>query len=405
MGFRFRKSFRLAPGLRMNLSGSGLGFSVGPRGATVSFGKRGAYMNAGIPGTGISMREKIGGGRSARKASASPAEEVSIRVGVSDDGTVSFNDQYGRPLPDKYVAIAKRQHGESIRNLIQKKCDEINAQIDSVGEIHLCTPSPRERPSYVARAFDVPEPVKPQEKRLGFFWSLFRSRREKVDAENRDALAKYQQCLAAWESERAQFFAVEEKRKALIDVGIYSDVNDMELFLEDSLKEIAWPRETVVSTEVLEVGRVVFIDVDFPELEDMPANKAAVPAKGYRLSVKEMSPTNIQKLYMKHIHGIAFRIVGEVFHALPRSEIVVFSGFSQRASKATGQISDEYLISVRVGRGAWEEIDFNALEVIDVTVALEQYELRRSMTKTGIFKPIDPFTLLESAGVGSQPSA
>jgi hypothetical protein len=39
MGFRFRKSFKLAPGVRMNLSGSGLGWTLGPRGASIGIGK------------------------------------------------------------------------------------------------------------------------------------------------------------------------------------------------------------------------------------------------------------------------------------------------------------------------------------------------------------------------------
>lgn len=38
MGLRFRKSFKLAPGLRLNMSGSGFSWSVGPRGASIIWG-------------------------------------------------------------------------------------------------------------------------------------------------------------------------------------------------------------------------------------------------------------------------------------------------------------------------------------------------------------------------------
>ncbi len=38
---RFRKSIKLAPGLRPNLSGRGASLTVGPRGASVNFGTRG----------------------------------------------------------------------------------------------------------------------------------------------------------------------------------------------------------------------------------------------------------------------------------------------------------------------------------------------------------------------------
>ncbi len=60
MGFRFRKSFKLMPGVRVNLSSKGLSTTVGVRGASVNISKRGTYLNTGIPGTGISSRTRIG---------------------------------------------------------------------------------------------------------------------------------------------------------------------------------------------------------------------------------------------------------------------------------------------------------------------------------------------------------
>lgn len=54
MGFRIRKSIKIAPGLRINLSKSGVSASVGKRGATVNIGKNGVKSTIGIPGTGIS---------------------------------------------------------------------------------------------------------------------------------------------------------------------------------------------------------------------------------------------------------------------------------------------------------------------------------------------------------------
>lgn len=58
MGFRFRRSFRLAPGLRLNLGKSGASASVGRRGAWLTFGPRGVRATVGIPGTGLSYSEQ-----------------------------------------------------------------------------------------------------------------------------------------------------------------------------------------------------------------------------------------------------------------------------------------------------------------------------------------------------------
>lgn len=55
MGFRFRRSVRLFPGVRLNVSGkSGLSASFGTRGAWLTVGRRGTRATMGIPGTGIS---------------------------------------------------------------------------------------------------------------------------------------------------------------------------------------------------------------------------------------------------------------------------------------------------------------------------------------------------------------
>lgn len=60
MGFRFRKSLTIIPGVRINLSKTGGSLSVGRRGATVNAGKRGVYTTIGYPGTGMSYRQRVG---------------------------------------------------------------------------------------------------------------------------------------------------------------------------------------------------------------------------------------------------------------------------------------------------------------------------------------------------------
>ncbi len=63
MGFRFRRSIRIAPGLRINLSKSGLSATVGRPGASVNIGRRGVTGTAGLPGTGLSYQSRLGGRR------------------------------------------------------------------------------------------------------------------------------------------------------------------------------------------------------------------------------------------------------------------------------------------------------------------------------------------------------
>lgn len=397
MAFRFRKSIRLAPGVRMNFSSRGVSTTIGPRGASVNFSSRGTYLNAGIPGTGLSSRQRIGGPSPKTRARRSEPSftSVSVTVSVSDDGTVSFRDSDGNPLPDRVVNIAKKQKGDNIRLLIQKKCDEINAQTEALGKLHLDTPNPDIKPRYQPRGFSEPEPTPPNPKGLGLLGRLFESRRLKIEQFNAKQRQEFERELAEWRIRQKEFNEAEKRRKDMIEHGIYNDVHAMETFLEGELHEITWPRETLISTEVQADGKCVFADVDLPEIEDMPSKTAAVPQRGYKLNIKDMSPTQIQKLYMNHVHGIGFRIVGEIFAALPIAEIVVLSAFSQRNDPGTGHITDQYLYSVRVERKEWSKIRFGNLQNLDVVEALTKFDLRRNMTKNGIFKPITPFSPTE----------
>jgi hypothetical protein len=59
MGFRFRRSIKIAPGIRLNVSKSGVSASIGRRGATINVSENGTRATVSIPGTGISYTENL----------------------------------------------------------------------------------------------------------------------------------------------------------------------------------------------------------------------------------------------------------------------------------------------------------------------------------------------------------
>ncbi|MFT3894734.1 MAG: DUF4236 domain-containing protein [Anaerolineales bacterium] len=59
MPIRFRRTFKLFPGVKVNLSRGGVSFTVGPRGARLNFSKRGVKQTVGIPGSGLSETSYI----------------------------------------------------------------------------------------------------------------------------------------------------------------------------------------------------------------------------------------------------------------------------------------------------------------------------------------------------------
>lgn len=70
---RFRKSVKIMPGVRLNLSKSGVSTSFGGRGATLNVGKRGVRSTLSVPGTGLSWSSMSGWDESKRSR---PADEI-----------------------------------------------------------------------------------------------------------------------------------------------------------------------------------------------------------------------------------------------------------------------------------------------------------------------------------------
>lgn len=393
MGFRFRKSIKIIPGLKLNLGKRGASLSVGGRGATLTFGSSGTRITAGIPGTGISYSEKIGS--SSKKQSAqtfsSVPQEIKTSLTVSDDGNIDLLDDNGKSLPPKIKKLALEQSKEKIRVFLEQKAEEWNKEINEILNIHLKTPSPEREIVFIPKPFDIPKPVPPDQKQAGFFGKFIKSKQESIQRENETALQKHKNELAKWDEVRNKYETSENNRRWLIEMGRYSDPEKMQEFLEYIFGEIEFPRETLLSFQVESDGKAVMIDVDLPEIEDLPAEQAAIAKNGMKLNFRNRSESQIRKDYMNHIHGIAFRIIGQTYVALPTIEKIVCSGYSQRPNKATGQINDEYLFSVRVTREEWKKINFGNLKEIDLPACLGSFDIRRKMTKTGVFTPITPF--------------
>ena len=84
MGFGFRKSFKIAPGVRLNVGKKGISsISVGGKGARVSVGKKGTRTTISAPGTGLSYSTFKSHSKTNRNAPSNtePNLAVSIIVG------------------------------------------------------------------------------------------------------------------------------------------------------------------------------------------------------------------------------------------------------------------------------------------------------------------------------------
>jgi len=392
MGMRFRRTISLAPGLRLNLGARGASLSAGPRGASITIGRNGVYGNVGMPGTGLSYRTRLDG----RPNISSPPDDAEntvqpapVTASISDDGRLLLTGPDGLPFPEDEHAAALKRNRPCLIDLLERRATELNEWSDRLIRPHLQTPTPMSfDDEFVPAPFELPRPEKPDPEEVSLISSWFGGR-ERADARYQEELASYRVAISQWRAAEENHGTDQEAARARHERWRDGDAIAAQELLEDRLGGISWPRETLISYQTTETE--LRVDVDLPEVEDMPAEIAGVLKREMRVEMRPKGNTERRLDYVTHVHSIAFRIAGEAFAAMPGLWNVLISGFSQRLSQATGRVEDEYLYSVRIDRSNWELINFSRRDEIDPSEAMSRFDLRRDMTRTGVFRTIYPF--------------
>lgn len=84
MGLRFRKSFKIAPGVKVNLNKKSAGVTIGTKGAHYTIntsGKRTASV--GLPGTGLSYSTTSGSGKKGSKRKPTKKDTINRVIGIA----------------------------------------------------------------------------------------------------------------------------------------------------------------------------------------------------------------------------------------------------------------------------------------------------------------------------------
>jgi hypothetical protein len=388
MGVRFRRRVTIAPGVSLNISKRGLGISAGPRGVKAGIGPRGVHHSVGLPGTGLFYRKDASWGQT--KSQGQQAATADVAVHVRDDGTVHFTDQAGQLLTPATERAAKTQIGPQVRKLLDDLCAQSAAEIHAILNIHETTPAPNQPLPYMATPFADKKPERPTPRTAGLLGALWPPHRRRIDAANEEQQRTYAREKQDWRTAKEQHEQRDAEAAARFNAARSGDAQEMERFLSDRLASLTWPRQTNASYEVTADGHTVHLDVDLPEVEDMPTEIHTAATRSLKLNTKTKSDTQIRREYMQHVHGVLFRVIGEVFHSLPTVNEVVASGFTQRPDPTTGAIRDDYILSSRCTRHAWQATGFANLHALDVIQAFDRFDTRRKVTKTGVFTPIEP---------------
>ncbi|MBT0671475.1 DUF4236 domain-containing protein [Novosphingobium profundi] len=351
MGFRFSKRIQIMPGVRLNLSKSGASWSLGPRGASVSVGKRGVYGNVGLPGTGLSWRERLDrpSGRSSTSASTRNAPSMPSTVSARlVDNQIQLFDGNDYPLDPSLISAAKSAMKEEIRAFLHEHETERNGFIDSLKTLH------HDVPQSVRQAVG-PANGKPQREQF---------------ASQGDFMA----ALMTWNADRA-------------NAGCDDD-HIAEALLQ-ALGELQWPAETNIAIS-LQGGRLL-LDVDLPEIEDMPTSRWKALISKMSLEEKPISQKDICTLYRDHVSSIMIRLIGHSMASSGAIQSVGISAYTQRAS-ATGHVTDEYVASVTVTRSAWNGINLPKIHEIDPDNLLRHFGAKLEANARGKLLTQTPLT-------------
>jgi tetratricopeptide (TPR) repeat protein len=96
MGFRFRKNVKVAPGVRLNLSKTGVSVTLGTRGANLNIGRRGTTATIGLPGSGFHYTKRLGGAserKPTERKQALEAPDDKLKLGFFQRLTTADNKE------------------------------------------------------------------------------------------------------------------------------------------------------------------------------------------------------------------------------------------------------------------------------------------------------------------------
>ena len=126
MAFRFRRTLKIAPGLRLNFNKNSVGLSIGPRGAKYTINSSGRRTaSVGLPGTGLSYSESVGGGKRSK--------ERDPNIGINNRGEEIHLDKPGF-FAGKAETLFYQFASEYLTGDANKTFEEINEQAEYVKE-------------------------------------------------------------------------------------------------------------------------------------------------------------------------------------------------------------------------------------------------------------------------------
>ena len=327
MGLNFRKSITILPGVKLNLSKSGVSASFGTKGIRQSISTTGrARTTLGIPGTGVyytkqtnvkklagGLKDKITGKKTDSKKDQKEEKKTSSKA--VDNAQIEANKQQVEEY-EAYVNAIKSVHKQS------------DGQIDwnalNKGEV----------PTNIVKGSD-----------------------------------EYKEWIALKEFS-------DEVLKGDID-SYFAIIDEVKPF--DDLLEFG-------SNFQVGTDRADLIEIEFAVRSDdvVPKIEMSLKANG-DISEKELSKTAYYDLMQDYVSSTAIRVARDAFALLPVDTVIVHA-VDNILNTATGYEEELTLLSVKFTR---EKLMSLNLSMVDPSDALSGFECNMKFKKTAGFDPVN----------------
>lgn len=361
---RFRKSFKVAPGMRVNVSSRGVGASVGVKGLRYSVNSRGQRRTtASIPGTGI-YTTSSSSGRTYKSAA----------------------QQNRQALARQQKEIAKQEELERARYEVQV----YENKIELIHSIH------KECDDYFDWA-EISRATHPHHKKETGFHEL-----EAIDKLKTFKPSMMQKILKTAEKEeeklRQEVVAAREKDEQESKELIRTTRIANRILQQDIDAYLQVIEELSPLDDLLEFGsgfEFIIEDLKTLEVEFNVHSKNVVPTeqktltKTGKLSVKEMSKSKYYDIVQDYVCSCAIRIARDMFAILP-FETVVVHAMDEILDTSTGRTETMPILSVRFEKAVLNSLNF---EAIDCSDSMSNFEHNMKFKKTQGFAPVEKLQL------------
>jgi len=164
------------------------------------------------------------------------------------------------------------------------------------------------------------------------------------------------------------------------------DAAKAEKEIEDWLDESEAPIAFAIQTEVLEDKGAIMIDLDLPEIEDMPQNTLSELADG-TIKIKKKTKKQQYEDYRTCVFGLGEYVASHVFAVVPQAKKIIVSAYTQRRDEKTGEQLDVFIYSVEFARSAFTK-DYQEKDPYEFCQDLPS---RFYVLASGVMKEIAPF--------------